>query len=138
LRAFKKGQAVDTVVLSVDPDRERISLGMKQLRLDRLGNYVIHHPVGSTVKGIITSIERRGATLHLGDVDGLLHMESLRQPIDLKVGQKVQAQIVGVDRESGMLVLFQKGDRSTAAREGARADFAADDDALPFGENENS
>ena len=72
VKAMKKGEEVETMVLSIDVERERISLGIKQLEGDPFGNYVTIHDKGNIVKGVVKSIESKGAVIELDkDVEGL-------------------------------------------------------------------
>jgi small subunit ribosomal protein S1 len=66
-RNFKKGDTLEAVVLAVDPERERISLGVKQLEQDPFGQYMATNPKGSKVKGTVKEVDAKGATIDLGD-----------------------------------------------------------------------
>ncbi len=110
LRNFKKGDELETVVLSVDAERERISLGIKQLDKDPMSNYLAQHPKGSIVTGTVTEVDAKGATLELADgVDGYLRASELaRDRVEdarslLKVGDSVEAKFIGVDRKKRTL-----------------------------------
>src|SRR3990172_9007085 len=78
VRNYKKGQEIQAVVLSVDPERERISLGIKQLDADPYSNYLAVNPKGSIVTGTITEVDAKGATVQLAEgVEGFLRVSEL-------------------------------------------------------------
>lgn len=115
VRDYKKGQEVDAVVLAVDPERERISLGIKQLDKDPFSNFVAEHPKGSIVKGVVTSVDAKSATVDLGNgIEGILRASELsRERIEdarsiLNVGDKVEAKFVNVDKKNRTIVLSIK------------------------------
>src|SRR6516225_7274736 len=96
VRQFKKGDTVEAVVLAVDPERERISLGIKQLEQDPFGQYMAAHPRGSIVSGTVKDVDAKGATVELADgVEGYVRVSDIaKERIDdasqhLKAGQKV-------------------------------------------------
>ncbi len=112
VRNFKKGQEIDAVVLAVDPERERISLGIKQMEQDPFGTFMAEHPKGSIVTGTVKEVDTRGAVIELGDgVEGYLRASDIaKERVDdattrLSVGDEVEAKFVGVDRKSRMLTL---------------------------------
>jgi small subunit ribosomal protein S1 len=73
IRNFKKGDEVEAVVLSVDPERERISLGLKQLDRDPFASFVAEHAKGSIVKGVVKEVDAKAAVIELADgIDGIL------------------------------------------------------------------
>jgi small subunit ribosomal protein S1 len=115
IRQYKKGEEVEAVLLAVDAERERISLGVKQLARDPFSGFLSEHPKGSTVKGPVTEVTARGAEIDLGQgVSGYLRasdisrdrVEDARQV--LKVGDEVESRIVGVDRKSRQVTLSIK------------------------------
>ncbi|MFP4615937.1 MAG: 30S ribosomal protein S1 [Thiohalorhabdus sp.] len=115
VRQYQKGEEVEAVVLSVDPERERISLGIKQLSDDPFSNWVAEHDKGSVVEGEVIEVEPKGARVHLAeDVEGFVrvadisqdHVEDARSA--LVAGQKVEAQVTGVDRRNRMINLSIK------------------------------
>jgi len=115
VRQYKKGQEVDAVVLAVDPERERISLGIKQLDKDPFSNFVADHPKGSVVKGRIASVDSKGAMVDLGlGVEGTLRASELsRERIEdarsaLKEGEEIEAKFIGVDRKNRTITLSIK------------------------------
>ena len=111
-RNFKKGDTVEAVVLAVDPERERISLGVKQLEQDPMGGYVASNSRGSIVKGTVKEVDAKGATIELADgVEGYLAARDIAQDrVEdashvLKVGEEVEAKIIGTDRKSRVMQL---------------------------------
>jgi small subunit ribosomal protein S1 len=115
IRRFKKGDEVEAVVLSVDPERERISLGVKQLDRDPFSAYVAANEKGSIVRGIATDVDAKGATIELADgVEGYVRAsEMARDRVEdarsvLKVGDRVEAKFVGVDRKNRSISLSIK------------------------------
>ncbi|MBX3688186.1 30S ribosomal protein S1 [Dokdonella sp.] len=112
VRNFKKGDEIEAVVLAVDPERERISLGLKQLEQDPFGQYMAANPRGSIVTGTVREVDAKGATIDLGDgVEGYLRANDIaKERIDdatqhLKVGDSVEAKFVGMDRKGRSLQL---------------------------------
>lgn len=115
VRQYKKGQEVEAVVLAVDPERERISLGIKQLDKDPFSNFVTNHPKGSIVRGNITSVDTKGACVDLGQsIEGILKTSELtRERIEdarllLKEGEEIEAKLIGVDRKNRTINLSIK------------------------------
>jgi small subunit ribosomal protein S1 len=115
VRNYTKGDEIEAVVLSVDPERERISLGIKQLEKDPFANFVAAHSKGSIVKGTVREVDAKAAIIDLGDgVDGTLRASELS--IDriedartiLSVGDEVEAKFMGVDRKSRAIMLSIK------------------------------
>ncbi|OGA20054.1 MAG: 30S ribosomal protein S1 [Betaproteobacteria bacterium RIFCSPLOWO2_02_FULL_67_19] len=107
VKKFRKGDEVDAVVLAIDVERERISLGIKQLGGDPFTNFIAVHDKNSVVQGTVKSVDIKGATILLdGDVEGYLRaseysrerVEDLR--LHLKDGDAVQAMITNVDRKN--------------------------------------
>jgi small subunit ribosomal protein S1 len=115
VRSYQKGQLIEAMVLSIDPERERISLGIKQLAKDPFSGYVAEHPRGSIVTGTVTEVDQRGALIDLGNgVEGQLRATELgRDRVDdartvLKAGDTVEAKFVGVDRKTRSITLSIK------------------------------
>ena len=115
VRMFTKGDEVEAVVLSVDPERERISLGIKQLEKDPFSNFVAANSKGSIVTGTVKEVDAKAAIIDLGDgVDGILRASELsRDRIEdartiLSVGQEVEAKFIGMDRKSRSVALSIK------------------------------
>ncbi|MGZ5032724.1 MAG: 30S ribosomal protein S1 [Usitatibacter sp.] len=124
VKSLKKGDEVETVVLSIDVERERISLGIKQLEGDPFGNYVTVHDKGNVVRGVVKSIESKGAVIELEkDVEGYLRASEIaRDRVEdvskhLKEGDEVEAVIVNIDRKSRSINLSIK--QKDAAEEAA-------------------
>src|SRR6188474_2451932 len=115
VRSYQKGQLIEAMVLSIDPERERISLGVKQLAKDPFSGYVAEHPRGSVVTGTVTEVDQRGALIDLGNgVEGQLRATELgRDRVEdartvLKVGQEIEARFTGVDRKTRTIALSVK------------------------------
>jgi small subunit ribosomal protein S1 len=115
VRSYQKGQLIEAMVLSIDPERERISLGIKQLAKDPFSGFVAEHPRGSIVVGTVTDVDQRGAVIDLGNgVEGQLRATELgRDRVDdartvLKIGDSVEAKFVGVDRKTRSITLSIK------------------------------
>ena len=130
IRDYKKGQELETVVLAVDPERERISLGIKQLEQDPFSRYLAEHPKGSVVNGLVKEIDAKGATVDLGEgVEGHLRATELTRErgeeprAPLKVGDEVEAKFVGVDRKNRVLTLSIKA-KATDEEQEALQDYS--------------
>jgi small subunit ribosomal protein S1 len=115
VKNFKKAEEVEAVVLSIDVERERISLGVKQLEGDPFTNFIASHEKNSVVSGKVKSIDAKGAVIELGgDVEGYLRAsEFSRDRIDdlrshLNEGDTVQAMIINVDRKNRSINLSVK------------------------------
>ncbi|WP_099049667.1 MULTISPECIES: 30S ribosomal protein S1 [Chromobacterium] len=115
VRKFKKGDEVEAVVLSIDVEKERISLGIKQLEGDPFNNFVAMNDKGALVKGTVKSVDAKGAVIALDtDVEGYLRASELsRDRVEdarsvLKDGEEVEAVIVAVDRKSRNISLSIK------------------------------
>jgi len=112
VRNFKKGENLEAVVLAVDPERERISLGIKQLEQDPFGQYMAAFPKGSILNGTVREVDARGATIDLADgIEGYLRASDIaKERIEdatqhLKVGDAVEAKFIGMDRKGRVLQL---------------------------------
>ena len=115
VRNYKKGQEIEAAVLAIDADRERISLGIKQLEKDPFSAWLAEHPKNSIVSGTVTEVDARGATLNLGDgVMGFLRAsEMARGRVDdartvIKVGETIEAKFTNVDRKNRSIALSVK------------------------------
>ena len=115
VRDYKKGDEVEAIVLAVDPERERISLGIKQMDQDPFSAFFAANPKGTIVKGTVTEVTPKMATIDLGDgIEGSLRASELsRDRVEdastiLKVGEVVEAKFMGVDRKSRMMNLSIK------------------------------
>jgi small subunit ribosomal protein S1 len=107
VRNYKKGDELEAVVLAIDVERERISLGIKQMDGDIFSGYIATHDKGSVVNGVVKAVDAKGATITLdGDVEGYLkaselssdRVEDLR--LNLKEGDAVKAVIINIDRKN--------------------------------------
>jgi small subunit ribosomal protein S1 len=115
VRNYQKGQQLEAMVLSIDPERERISLGIKQLAKDPFSAYIADNPKGTIVRGVVKEVDARGAVIDLGNgVEGQLRASELgRDRVEdaravLKVGEEVEAKFTGVDRKSRTISLSIK------------------------------
>ncbi|EOD79272.1 30S ribosomal protein S1 [Grimontia sp. AD028] len=112
VRDFKKGDEISAVVLQVDAERERISLGIKQMEEDPFNNYLADNKKGAIVKGKVTAVDAKGATVELIEgVEGYLRAsEASRDRVEdatlvLAVGDEVEAKFTGVDRKNRVINL---------------------------------
>ena len=119
IRGFKKGDEIETVVLSVDAERERISLGVKQLDRDPFSAFLAQHPKGSVVLGKIVEVDAKGAVVDLpGGVEGHIRASELaRDRVEdartvLKAGDEIEAKFVGLDRKRRAVSLSVKAKES--------------------------
>ena len=124
VRNYKKGDTLEAVVLAVDPERERISLGVKQLEQDPFGQYMASNPKGSKVEGVVKEVDAKGATIELADgIEGYVMARDIaNERVDdatqfLKVGDKVEAKFVGMDRKGRTLQLSIKAKDEAEMRE---------------------
>jgi small subunit ribosomal protein S1 len=124
VRDYKKGQEVEAVVLAIDVERERISLGIKQLEGDPFTNFVAMHDKGSIVDGTVKSLDAKGAVVSLGgDIEGYLRASEVsRDRVEdvrthLKEGDELEMVIVNIDRKSRSINLSIK--QKDAAEEAA-------------------
>ena len=115
VRNYQKGQQLEAMVLSIDPERERISLGIKQLAKDPFSAFIAENPKGTIVRGTVREVDARGAIIDLGNgVDGQLRASELsRDRVEdarsvLKEGQEIEARFTGVDRKSRTISLSVK------------------------------
>ncbi len=115
VRNYKKGDEVEAVVLAIDTERERISLGIKQMDGDPFTNYIATHEKNSVVQGTVKSVDAKGAVIALeGDVEGYLRVSEVsRERIEdlthhLKEGDAVTAMIINIDRKNRSINLSVK------------------------------
>lgn len=139
VRNYKKGEEVEAVVLAIDAERERISLGVKQLEGDPFNNYVAMHDKGSIVKGKVKEIDAKGATIELdNDVEGYLRASEVsRDRVEdmrthLKEGDEVEAKIINVDRKNRSINLSIKA-KDMADESEAMQRMASDQNAASAG-----
>ena len=124
VRDYKKGDEIDAIVLQVDPERERISLGVKQAEDDPFNMYLTDKKKGAIVTGKVTEVDAKGATIELAEsVEGYLRVSDIS--VDriedastvLKVGDDVEAKFMGVDRKNRTISLSIKAKDQADERE---------------------
>ncbi len=127
VRGYSKGDEVEAVILAIDPERERISLGVKQLDQDPFSLYVAEHAKGCIVKGTITEVDAKMAVINLADtVDGYLRSSELSQDhvadarTLLNVGDEIEAKFIGVDRKNRTIMLSIKAKDSDEEQEAVK------------------
>ena len=132
VRRFKKGDEVEAVVLAIDVERERISLGVKQLEGDPFTNFIATHDKNSLVAGNVKSVDARGAVIALSDdVEGYLRAsEAAPHRVDdlttvLREGDRVEAMIINVDRKTRSINLSVRA-KDQAETSEAMSKLAAD------------
>ncbi len=115
IRNYKKGDEVETVILAIDPERERISLGIKQLEHDPFQNYLTAHEKGDLVTGVVKEVDAKGALITLADsVEGYLRASEISRDrvedarTQLNVGDQVEAKFMGVDKKMKAITLSIK------------------------------
>ena len=115
VRSFQKGKTIEAMVLAIDPERERISLGIKQLAKDPFAGYIADNPKGSIVRGVVKEVDARGAVIDLGNgIEGQLRASDIgRDRVEdarqfLSVGDEVEAKFMGVDRKTRSISLSIK------------------------------
>jgi small subunit ribosomal protein S1 len=136
---YKKGQEIEAAVLAIDADRERISLGIKQLDKDPFSAWLAEHPKNTVVKGLVTEVDARGATVDLGDgITGTLRASELaRGRVDdartmIKVGDEIEAKFTNVDRKNRSVALSIKAKEVHEEAE-ALSSYKSDSQATPAG-----
>ncbi len=139
VRNFRKGQDVEAIVLGIDLERERISLGIKQLEGDPLTSYATGHEKGSIVKGTIKTVEAKGATVQLdSDMEGYLRASEVsRDRVEdmrthYKDGDEIEAMIINVDRKNRVINLSIKA-KDMTDQDSAMKKLAADSAAAASG-----
>ncbi len=117
VRQYKKGMEIDAMVLAIDAERERISLGIKQIEKDPFSAYLAQHEKGSIVKGTVLKVEPQGITVNLAaGVEGYIRTSELsRDPVDdipkkaaMREGQEIEAMFMAVDRKKRIITLSIK------------------------------
>jgi small subunit ribosomal protein S1 len=115
VRGYQKGQEVEAIVVAIDPERERISLSVKQLAKDPFSTWIAEHPKGSIVRGLVREVDAKGAIVDLGGgIDGYLRASELsRDRVEdartlIKVGDEVEAKFTAVDRKVRTIALSIK------------------------------
>ena len=139
VRNFRKGQDVEAVVLGIDLERERISLGIKQLEGDPLTSFATGHEKGSIVKGTIKTVEAKGATVQLdSDMEGYLRASEVsRDRVEdmrthYKEGDEIEAMIINVDRKNRVINLSIKA-KDMTEQDSAMKKLAAESSAAASG-----
>jgi small subunit ribosomal protein S1 len=135
VRDYKKGDEIEAVVLAVDSERERISLGVKQLDSDPYANYLNDHPKGSIVTGVVTEVDAKGAKIDLGHgIEGYLRAAELaRDRVEdarsiLREGETIEAKFMSIDRKTRLITLSVKA-KETQEEAQAMRDYSKQDDA---------
>jgi small subunit ribosomal protein S1 len=136
---YKKGQEIEAAVLAIDAERERISLGIKQLEKDPFSAWLAEHPKNSIVKGTVTEVDARSATIDLGDgvLGSLRASEMARGRVEdartmIKVGEEVEAKFTNVDRKNRTIALSIKAKEVHDEQE-AISSYKSDQGAAPVG-----
>ncbi len=139
VRNYKKGQEIEAAVLAIDAERERISLGIKQLEKDPFSAWLAEHPKNSIVKGTVTEVDARGATIDLGDgvLGSLRASEMARGRVEdartmIKVGEEIEAKFTNVDRKNRTVALSIKAKEMHDEQE-AISSYKSDQGAAPVG-----
>ena len=128
IRNYNKGDTVEAVILSVDAEANRISLGIKQLNSDPFNEYLVSNDRGAVVKGVVTDVDAKGAKEKLADdVEGYLRASEIQQDkVDdattvLNVGDEVEAKIVSVDRKTRGINLSVRAKDEAEQRDAIKA-----------------
>ena len=134
VREYQKGQELEAMVLSIDPERERISLGIKQIEKDPFSSFIADKPKGSIVNGTVLSVDAEAAVVDLGDgIEGLLRAsEMANDRVEdarsfMNEGDQIEAKITGMDRKGRSVFLSIKAKDSDEEQE-ALKDYAASSD----------
>jgi len=124
LSAYKKSDEIETMILSIDSSKQRISLGIKQLDNDPFQEYLTNHPKNTTVKGTISEVDERNALVNLAEkVNGLLNISEVsRDKIDdmrssFRPDDEIEAKIVGYDKKNRTIKLSIKAKEETEEKE---------------------
>ena len=124
VRDYKKGDEIDAIVLQVDPERERISLGVKQAEDDPFNMYLTDKKKGAIVTGKVTAVDAKGATIELAEsVEGYLRVSDISveriedASTELSIGDDVEAKFMGVDRKNRTISLSIKAKDQADERE---------------------
>ena len=124
LSNYKKSDEIETMILAIDPNKQRISLGIKQLDNDPFQEYLSNHPKNSTVTGVISEVDERNALVSLADkVNGLLNISEVsRDKVEdmrssFRPNDEIQAKIVGYDKKNRTIKLSIKAKEETEEKE---------------------
>jgi len=138
VRNFAKGDELETVILSIDPERERISLGIKQLTSDPFGQYVSENDRNAIVKGKVTAVDAKVATVELAEgIEATLKASEMsRERVEdlsavLNVGDEVEAKIITIDRKNRTIALSVKAKDMKDEPEAPAADAKGADAQAP-------
>ena len=138
VRRFTKGDEIEAMVLSIDAERERISLGLKQLEEDPFANYVAVNDRGSIVTGVVREVDAKQAVIELAEeVDGVLRaseisvdrVEDARNALTL--GDSIEVKIISVDRKTRSLGVSVKAKDMADEQEAVREHRERDVDVKP-------
>ncbi|MCZ6470945.1 MAG: 30S ribosomal protein S1 [Gammaproteobacteria bacterium] len=134
VRDYQKGQELEAMVLSIDPERERISLGIKQIEKDPFASFIAENPKGSIVSGSVISVDAKAAIVDLGDgIEGVLRAsEMANDRVEdarsfLNEGDQIESKITGMDRKSRSVYLSIKAKDSDEEQE-ALKDYSTSND----------
>lgn len=124
VRAYNKGDEIETVILAIDSERERISLGVKQLEEDPFSDFVADNDKGKIVKGTVKSMDAKAAIIDLGDdIEGTLKASEIsRDKVEdvrnvLKEGEELEVKVISVDRKNRVIGLSIKAKDQDAEQE---------------------
>ena len=127
VRAYNKGDEIETVILAIDSERERISLGVKQLEEDPFSDFVADNDKGKIVKGTVKSVDTKAAVIDLGDdIEGILKASEIsRDKVEdvknvLKEGEELELKVLNVDRKNRSLSLSLKAKDADEEQEAMR------------------
>jgi len=141
VRNYRKGEEVEAIVLAIDPERERISLGVKQLDRDPMSAWLAEHPKGSIVRGTVSDVDAKGATIDLGGgMEGYLRASELsRERVEdarsvLKTGEEIEARFTGMDRKSRQISLSIKAKEAYEEAEAVQSYKKADTTGTSLGD----
>jgi small subunit ribosomal protein S1 len=134
VRDYQKGQELEAMVLSIDPERERISLGIKQIEKDPFASFIANKPKGSIVSGTVISVDAKAAIVDLGDgIEGVLRAsEMANDRVEdarsfMNEGDQIEAKITGMDRKGRSVYLSIKA-KDTDEEQEALKDYASSND----------
>lgn len=124
VRNFNKGDEIETVILTIDPERERISLGIKQMADDPFSNFLAANEKGGLIKGAVTSVDAKSVLVDLGEgVQGVMKVSEISQDriedarTVFKEGDEVEARVIGMDRKNRLVSLSAKAKDMAEERE---------------------
>ncbi len=137
LLKFKKGMEIETVILAIDSDRERISLGIKQIEQDPLQEFLDGHSKNSLVKGTVKEVDAKGAVIQLTDsIEGYLRVSELsRERVEdarniLTEGDEIEAKFIGIDRKTKSINLSIKA-KDNDEEKAVLSDYSAQNASTP-------